>query len=43
MALASGTLDAFTGRYSAGADTEESLLAEADGGLSDANRRMVLG
>ena len=44
LALASGTLDAFTGRYvRAGADTEESLLAEADGGLSDANRRMVLG
>ena len=44
VALASGTLDAFTGRYvRAGADTEESLLAEADGGLSDANRRMVLG
>ncbi|AZL09806.1 SDR family oxidoreductase [Brevibacterium aurantiacum] len=44
VALASGTLDAFTGRYvRAGADSEESLLAEADGGLSDANRRMVLG
>jgi 3-oxoacyl-[acyl-carrier protein] reductase len=44
LALASGTLDAFTGRYvRAGADSEESLLAEAVAGLSDANRRMVLG
>ncbi|WP_025779809.1 SDR family NAD(P)-dependent oxidoreductase [Brevibacterium sp. VCM10] len=44
VALASGTLDAFTGRYvRAGKDSEESLIAEAAGGLSDANRRMVLG
>lgn len=44
LALASGTLDAFTGRYvRAGADSEESLLAEADGVLSDSTRRMVLG
>ncbi|RBP67821.1 short-subunit dehydrogenase [Brevibacterium sanguinis] len=44
LALASGELDAFTGRYvRAGADTPESLLAEADGGLSDTARRLVLG
>ena len=44
VALASGTLDAFTGRYvRAGADSEESLLAEAADGLSDQTRRMVLG
>lgn len=44
VALASGTLDAFTGRYvRAGADTEESLLAEAASGLSDSTRRLVLG
>ena len=43
LALASGTLDAFTGRYvRAGADTEESLLAEA-AGLADKTRRLVLG
>ncbi|WP_209323209.1 SDR family NAD(P)-dependent oxidoreductase [Brevibacterium renqingii] len=43
LALASGTLDAFTGRYvRAGADSEESLLAEA-AGLADKTRRMVLG
>jgi len=43
LALASGTLDAFTGRYvRAGADPEESLLAEA-AGLADKTRRMVLG
>ncbi|WGP04862.1 SDR family oxidoreductase [Bacillus subtilis] len=43
VALASGTLDAFTGRYvRAGADTEESLLAEA-AGLADKTRRLVLG
>lgn len=42
--LASGSLDAFTGRYvRAGADTKESLLAEAAGGLSDSTRRLVLG
>ncbi|WP_426937410.1 SDR family NAD(P)-dependent oxidoreductase [Brevibacterium sp. LE-L] len=42
LALASGTLDAFTGRYvRAGADTEESLLAEAE--LADSTRRLVLG
>ncbi|MGO3894491.1 SDR family NAD(P)-dependent oxidoreductase [Brevibacterium aurantiacum] len=44
VALASGTLDAFTGRYvRAGADSEESLLAEAADGLSDQTRRLVLG
>lgn len=44
LALASGSLDAFTGRYvRAGADTEQSLLAEAAGGLSDSTRRLVLG
>lgn len=44
LALASGTLDAFTGRYvRAGADSEESLLAEASGGLSDQTRGLVLG
>ena len=44
LALASGTLDAFTGRYvRAGADSEESLLAEAASGLSDSTRRIVLG
>ncbi|SMX90744.1 MULTISPECIES: SDR family oxidoreductase [Brevibacterium] len=44
LALASGTLDAFTGRYvRAGADSEESLIAEAAAGLSDASRRLVLG
>lgn len=44
LALASGTLDAFTGRYvRAGADTEESLLVEAADGLSDTTRRLVLG
>ena len=43
LALASGTLDAFTGRYvRAGADSEESLLAEAAGGLSDSTRRLTL-
>ena len=42
LALASGTLDAFTGRYvRAGADTEESLLAEAE--PADSTRRLVLG
>ncbi|WP_436326185.1 SDR family NAD(P)-dependent oxidoreductase [Brevibacterium sp. FAM 27836] len=44
LALASGTLDAFTGRYvRAGADSEESLLAEAAAGLSGTARRLVLG
>lgn len=44
LALASGILDAFTGRYvRAGADSEESLLAEAANGLSDSSRRLVLG
>ncbi|WP_181275720.1 SDR family NAD(P)-dependent oxidoreductase [Brevibacterium oceani] len=44
LALASGTLDAFTGRYvRAGKDSEESLLAEAAAGLSDTCRRLVLG
>ena len=43
LALSSGTLDAFTGRYlRAGADSEESLLAEAVG-LEGSTRRMVLG
>lgn len=43
LALASGTLDGYTGRYvRAGADTEESLLAAA-AGLSDSDRRLVLG
>lgn len=43
LALASGTLDAFTGRYvRAGADSEESLLAEAVDGLAESNRRLVL-
>ena len=44
VALASGTLDSFTGRYvRAGADTEESLLAEAADGLDKSTRRLVLG
>lgn len=44
LALASGTLDAFTGRYvRAGADSEESLIAEAADGLSESSRRLVLG
>lgn len=44
LALASGTLDAFTGRYvRAGKDSEESLIAEAAGGLADSDRRLVLG
>ena len=44
VALASGTLDAFTGRYvRAGADSEEALLAETAGGLSESTRRIVLG
>ena len=44
LALASGTLDAFTGRYvRAGKDSEGSLIAEAANGLSDSTRRMVLG
>jgi 3-oxoacyl-[acyl-carrier protein] reductase len=43
LALASGTLDAFNGRYvRAGADSEESLLAEA-AGLNESTRRIVLG
>jgi 3-oxoacyl-[acyl-carrier protein] reductase len=44
LALASGTLDAFTGRYvRAGADSEASLIAEAADGLADSARRLVLG
>ncbi|GAA1936432.1 3-ketoacyl-ACP reductase [Brevibacterium antiquum] len=44
LALSSGTLDAFTGRYvRAGADTEESLLAEAAAGFTESTRRLVLG
>jgi 3-oxoacyl-[acyl-carrier protein] reductase len=44
LALASGSLDAFSGRYvRAGADSEESLIAEAADGLSDSARRLVLG
>lgn len=43
VALASGSLDAFTGRYvRAGADTEESLRAEAAAGFEVATRRLVL-
>jgi len=44
LALVSGTLDAFTGRYvRAGKDSEDSLLAEAASGLADSARRLVLG
>ena len=44
LALASGSLDAFTGRYvRAGADSEESLLGEISGVLSADSRRLVLG
>ncbi|WP_152348308.1 SDR family NAD(P)-dependent oxidoreductase [Brevibacterium sp. CFH 10365] len=44
LALASGTLDSYTGRYvRAGKDSEKSLIAEASGGLSDSTRRLVLG
>ena len=44
LALSSGTLDAFTGRYvRAGADTEESLLTEAAAGFTESTRRLVLG
>lgn len=44
LALASGTLDSYTGRYvRAGKDSEESLLAEAAAGSSDSSRRLVLG
>ncbi|WP_240372905.1 SDR family NAD(P)-dependent oxidoreductase [Brevibacterium zhoupengii] len=44
LALASGSLDAFTGRYvRAGADTEESLIAEVAAGLEKSTRRLVLG
>lgn len=44
LALASGSLDAFTGRYvRAGADSEESLIAEAATGLEESTRRLVLG
>lgn len=43
VVLASGTLDAFTGRYvRAGADTGDSLLAEA-AGFEKSTRRLVLG
>ena len=44
VALASGALDAFTGRYvRAGADSEESLLAGNAAELADSTRRLVLG
>ncbi|MCI4011655.1 SDR family oxidoreductase [Brevibacterium sp. ZH18] len=44
LALASGSLDAFTGRYvRAGADDEESLIAEVGAGLEKSARRLVLG
>ncbi|MBM6588470.1 SDR family oxidoreductase [Brevibacterium sp. RIT 803] len=44
VALASGTLDAYTGRYvRAGADSEESLLADKTAELVDSTRRLVLG
>ncbi|WP_309130851.1 SDR family oxidoreductase [Brevibacterium sp.] len=44
LALASGELDEFTGRFvRAGADTRESLLVEAAAGLTDTSRRLVLG
>lgn len=44
LALASGTLDAFTGRYvRAGADSEESLLNGESAAHSDSSRRLVLG
>lgn len=44
LALASGTLDAYTGRYvRAGADSEESLLADNAAELADSTRRLVLG
>lgn len=44
VALASGSLDAFTGRYvRAGADSEEALIAEAAAGLETSTRRLVLG
>ena len=44
LALSSGTLDAFTGRYvRASADTEESLLAEATAEFTESTRRLVLG
>ncbi|WP_226833624.1 Rossmann-fold NAD(P)-binding domain-containing protein [Brevibacterium aurantiacum] len=44
VTLASGTLDAYTGRYvRAGADSEESLLADNAAELADSARRLVLG
>ena len=44
LALASGTLDAFAGRFvSAGADSEAALIDEAAAGLSDSARSLVLG
>lgn len=44
LALASGTLDAFTGRYvRAGADSEESLLAEHDSAQPNQTRKLILG
>ncbi|GAA1842841.1 SDR family NAD(P)-dependent oxidoreductase [Brevibacterium marinum] len=44
LALSSGTLDVFTGRYvRAGADSKESLLDEVGAGLDKSNRRLVLG
>ncbi|WP_193086396.1 SDR family oxidoreductase [Brevibacterium aurantiacum] len=44
LALASGTLDAFTGRYvRAGTDNEESLLAEVGAGFGKSTRRILLG
>lgn len=43
LVLASGTLDAFTGRYvPAGADSEEALIAEAAVWLDKLTRRLVL-
>lgn len=44
LVLASGSLDAFTGRYvRAGADSESSLIVEATAGFSESTRRIVLG
>ena len=44
VALASGTLDSYTGRYvGAGADAEVDLVAEATAGLGESARRLVLG
>lgn len=44
LVFASGTLDAFSGRYvRAGADNEESLVADVANGLIGSTRRLVLG